>query len=63
MADAFLRQMVRRIVSALLLVGRGKIDVMEIVRGLELRDRSLLPGPAPAGNLTLVRVGYEEYTQ
>ncbi len=62
-ADAFLRQMVRRIVSALLLVGRGKIDVMEIVRGLELRDRSLLPGPAPAGNLTLVRVGYEEYTQ
>lgn len=62
-ADAFLRQMVRRIVSALLLVGRGKIGAAEITRGLELRDRSLLPGPAPASELTLVRIGYEEYRE
>lgn len=59
-ADAFLRQMVRRLVSALSLIGTGKITERELVRGLELGDRSVLPGPAPAEHLTLVEVGYGE---
>lgn len=62
-ADAFLRQMVRRIVSALVAVGNGIIGSAEITRGLELRDRAILPGPAPASGLTLVQVGYGEYSE
>lgn len=60
-ADAFLRQMVRRVVSALVAGGNGIMGTSEISRGLELRDRALMPGPAPASGLTLVRVGYGEY--
>lgn len=59
-ADAFLRQMVRRIVSALIWVGTGKIEVVELLRAVEIKARQLLPGPAPAKNLTLVEVGYGE---
>lgn len=62
-ADAFLRQMVRRFVSALLAVGRGIMGAPELARAVALRDRALLPGPAPAGGLTLVDVGYEEYRE
>ncbi len=62
-ADAFLRQMVRRVVSALVAVGNGIMGTAEILRGLELRDRGLLPGPAPASGLTLVQVGYREYAR
>lgn len=57
-ADAFLRQMVRRLVSALLFVGTGKIGARELTRAIDLRDRMLLPGPAPAEHLTLAAVGY-----
>lgn len=57
-ADAFLRQMVRRLVSALVFVGTGKIGARELMRAIEMRDRKLLPGPAPAEHLTLVAVGY-----
>jgi tRNA pseudouridine38-40 synthase len=60
-ADAFLRQMARRLVSALLLVGTGRIGAAELLRALALRDRRLLPGPAPTGELTLVQVGYGEF--
>lgn len=60
--DAFLRQMVRRAVAALLSVGSGRITEFEFDRALRLRERAVLPGPAPAGYLTLVGVGYGEYT-
>ncbi len=62
-ADAFLRQMVRRIASALVLVGTGKIGDSEIEAALELRDPRLLPGPAPAEHLTLIEVGYGDYDE
>ncbi len=61
--DAFLRQMVRRLVSGLVLVGSGKMTEAELERGLQLRSRTLMPGPAPAGGLTLVEVGYGDYTK
>ncbi len=60
--DAFLRQMVRRLVSALVAVGTGKMGALEIQRALIMREPRLLPTPAPPGGLTLVRVGYQEYT-
>lgn len=59
-ADAFLRQMVRRLVSALVAVGRGKITGNDVLRAGEMKDRTLLPGPAPAANLTLLEIGYGE---
>lgn len=59
-ADAFLRQMVRRLVSALVAVGRGKITGSDVLRAGEMKDRTLLPGPAPAANLTLLEIGYGE---
>ena len=60
--DAFLRQMVRRLVSALVAVGTGKMGALEIQRALVMREPQLMPTPAPPGGLTLVRVGYQEYT-
>lgn len=56
--DAFLRQMVRRMASALIMVGTGRIAAAEMVRALRMGRRELLPGPAKAENLTLVEVGY-----
>jgi len=61
-ADAFLRQMVRRLVGALVAVGTGKIGTLEIERALLMREPRLMPAPAPPGGLTLVRVGYQNYT-
>ncbi|MDQ3856166.1 MAG: tRNA pseudouridine(38-40) synthase TruA [Chloroflexota bacterium] len=60
-ADAFLRQMVRRIVSAVVAVGSGRLGMLELRRAVEMRSRHLLPGPAPARYLTLAAVGYGEY--
>ncbi len=60
--DAFLRQMVRRLVSALVAVGTGKMGALEIQRAFIMREPRLLPTPASPGGLTLVRVGYQEYT-
>lgn len=59
-ADAFLRQMVRRLVSALVAVGRGKITGGDVLRAGEMKDRTLLPGPAPAAHLVLLEIGYGE---
>jgi len=57
-ADSFLYQMVRIVVSALLAVGREQMKATELVRALAARDRSRLPGPAPACGLCLLRVSY-----
>lgn len=62
-ADAFLRQMVRRIVSALLVVGTGRITEHEFSEALRLGNRNLLPAPAPGEYLTLFEVGYREYSK
>lgn len=59
--DAFLKQMVRRIASALWWVGTGRISAAELRRALMLRDSAILPAPAPADKLTLVEVGYGDY--
>ena len=59
-ADGFLRYMVRRMVGALVAVGRGQLPADRL--GALLRDPEL-PGPrfrAPAAGLRLYRVHYED---
>ena len=55
-ADAFLRQMVRRIVAALLLVGRGEVDEPAVAAALASREPAFNGAVAPAKGLCLRRV-------
>jgi tRNA pseudouridine38-40 synthase len=57
-ADSFLYQMVRIMVGALLAVARREIEPEAVVAALAARERRLLPGPAPACGLCLVKVSY-----
>lgn len=55
--DAFLRQMVRRIVAALLRVGRGQATAADVAAALARTDRLAFAGEtAPAHGLCLVKV-------
>ena len=55
-ADAFLRGMVRRMVAALIAVGRGKIDEQAVAAALAERRPALGGAAAPARGLCLRRV-------
>lgn len=55
---AFLWQQVRRMVSALLAVGRGKLNLRDFKQMLK-QHRTPLPAPAPPDGLVLVRVVYD----
>ena len=57
-ANAFLHQMVRSIVRALVEAGRGRVEPAAVEAMLRSRDRRGTPGPAPAQGLTLERVVY-----
>jgi tRNA pseudouridine38-40 synthase len=57
-ANAFLRQMVRRIVGNLLLVGTGELSVEDFAGLLQLKDRRTPAVGAPPQGLCLVRVNY-----
>jgi len=54
--DAFLRQMVRRIVAALLLVGRGEAEETAVAEALASRRPAFNGAVAPAKGLCLRRV-------
>jgi tRNA pseudouridine38-40 synthase len=57
-ANAFLYQMVRNIVGALIEVGRGRLTAEDIQRLTAGRDRTVCPPPAPPQGLCLVKVKY-----
>lgn len=59
-ADAFLPQMVRRIIGALIRAGRRATTVEEIVRLLEQAEPGSMAYVAPAHGLCLQRVWYDE---
>ncbi|MFN3704873.1 MAG: tRNA pseudouridine(38-40) synthase TruA [Thermoflexales bacterium] len=59
-ANAFLYQMVRRIVHALLLVGDGRWSPEMLEQVLKSREPQQLQGIAPAKGLCLVKVTYQE---
>ena len=56
--NGFLHHMVRNLVGAFLIVGKGSLTVADIRRILELRDRSAAAATAPASGLFLVNVEY-----
>jgi tRNA pseudouridine38-40 synthase len=57
-ADRFLRGMVRSIVGTLLQIGRGRLEIEDLGRVLEARDRKEAGPTAPAHGLCLVSVTY-----
>ncbi|MFD0861840.1 tRNA pseudouridine(38-40) synthase TruA [Sungkyunkwania multivorans] len=59
-ADRFLRNMVRAVVGTLLDIGLGKLQVEDMKRIIESRDRSTAGASAPAKGLYLTRVVYPE---
>lgn len=59
-ADAFLPQMVRRLVGAHLRIGRGSLELEEFVHLLEQADTGTIGPTAPALGLCLQRVEYDE---
>ena len=56
--SGFLHHMVRNLVGTFILVGKGTLQVDEIVRILESRNRSSAGPTAPASGLCLVAVEY-----
>ncbi|MCU0303365.1 MAG: tRNA pseudouridine(38-40) synthase TruA [Thermoanaerobaculales bacterium] len=58
LGGGFLRYQVRRIVAALLEVGRGRMPVAELIRLIERPSPGAPLPTAPARGLTLERVGY-----
>ncbi len=57
-ANAFLHQMVRSLVGALVAVGEGKLEPGSMPAILAARDRASAGRPAPARGLTLERVHF-----
>jgi len=60
-ANAFLRNMVRNLVSSLLNVGRGEWTPEEMRRALQACDRSRSAPPAPPNGLVLEAVDYPQH--
>ncbi len=56
--SGFLHHMVRNLVGTFILVGRGTIQVAEMTRILEAKNRSAAGATAPASGLYLVNVEY-----
>lgn len=59
-ARSFCHQMVRSIVAVSVEVGSGLVDVSEVPKILESRDRANAKGVSPAHGLVLVAVAYDE---
>jgi len=56
--DGFLQHMVRNMVGALLMVGRGKISVANFHQIIQKKNRQHMGPTAPAVGLTLLKVKY-----
>ena len=56
--SGFLHHMVRNLVGTFILVGKGTLQVEDVTRILEARDRSAAGATAPASGLYLVNVEY-----
>ncbi|WP_457269685.1 tRNA pseudouridine(38-40) synthase TruA [Pedobacter sp. UYEF25] len=57
-ADRFLRNMVRAIVGTLVLVGKAKLSVADVIKIIESKNRSNAGQSVPACGLFLTRVEY-----
>jgi tRNA pseudouridine38-40 synthase len=59
--ESFCHQMVRSLVSSLVAIGQGELDVNEIAERLGSGSRSRLPAPASPSGLSLLGVGYPAF--
>ncbi len=59
-ANAFLHHMVRNIAGALISVGKGALEAIQLGELLALKDRTRAPDTAPAAGLYLVGVEYPD---
>ena len=57
--NGFLHHMVRNLVGTFLMVGKGSLQIADVRRILDLRDRSAAAATAPASGLFLVSVEYQ----
>ena len=57
-ADGFLKQMVRNLMGCLVMVGKGRLDLDQVLEILSLGNRKSAPATAPAQGLCLERVNY-----
>ena len=60
-AQSFCHNMVRCLTSTMVAIGQGQLDQNTVKARLETLNREQLPPPAPAGGLSLIGVGYEEF--
>ena len=58
---SFCHNMVRSLTSVLVAIGQGQLNENVMRERLESHQRDLLPAPAPAGGLSLIAVGYDEF--
>jgi tRNA pseudouridine38-40 synthase len=58
-ADRFLRNMVRAIVGTMVEIGKGKIQIEDLRKIIEEKNRNLAGSSAPAHGLFLTDIGYE----
>ena len=59
-ANRFLRGMVRALTATMLLVGRGKINILQLREIIESTDCTKASFAVPAAGLFLIRVNYPE---
>lgn len=57
-ADGFLKQMVRNLMGCLVMVGKGRLDMDQVLSILARGRREAAPATAPARGLCLERVDY-----
>jgi len=57
-ADGFLKQMVRNLMGCLVMVGKGRLCLDQVLEIIALRKRESAPATAPARGLCLERVDY-----
>ncbi len=58
--NGFMYNMVRIIIALMLKVGEGKLEVDDVPKIIEAKNRKLVPWVAPARGLYLMKVFYEE---
>ena len=60
-AQSFCHNMVRCLTSTMVAIGQGRLPENTVNERLESKERAHLPPPAPAGGLSLVGVGYDQF--
>jgi tRNA pseudouridine38-40 synthase len=60
-AQSFCHNMVRCLTSTMVAIGQGRLDQNTVKERLESLERVHLPPAAPAGGLSLVGVGYDQF--